>query len=244
MTKKLLRISTAVAVVNYFRGLILKGHMKPGDTIPSERSLMEELGISRFSLREGLARLNALGIIDVRHGKASCVCDSVSASALTDVFLPLFSSPNPGPKLRMFFDLIHARIILEKAMFSKAAELRTGKDLKVLQQILDKAAENFDDTDQFAELDYQFHQEVGRIANNRILSAMQEMLHINVQNFIRTNVRNRSSRKRSFEDHKKLFECIKNRQTVRVESMIEEHIETCREHYIRISSGKSVRTRS
>lgn len=242
--QKLLRISTAEAVVNHFRGLIQRGLMKPGDTLPSERSLMEELCISRFSLREGLARLNALGIIDVHHGKGSCVCDGVSSSALTDVFLPLLSSPNSDPKSRIFFDLIDARIILEKAMFSKAAESRTDKDLKALRRILDMAEENFDNPDQFAELDYQFHQEVGHISNNRFLSAMQEMLHTNVQDFIRKNVRDRSSRKRAFEYHRKLYNCIKNRQTIRVVPLIESHIQTCQKHYMRISSTEKRHART
>jgi DNA-binding FadR family transcriptional regulator len=225
--KKLKRISASEAVVNHFRGLLQVGDLQPGDELPSERALTEELGISRFSLREGLARLNALGIIDVHHGKGAVVCRNVEPSILNDVFLPFLSNP----ETQSVADLIEARIVLEKAMFAKAAEVRSDEDVEKLREIVVETVENFEDIESFARLDYLFHQEVARIAGNRILGAMQEMLHTNIQDFIFKSVQDKSVRKKAKEDHCRLFECIKNRYTQQVVSVIEEHIRTCRIHY-------------
>jgi hypothetical protein len=46
------RLSTSEAVVNYFIKKIIKGHIVPGDKIPSERLLQNQLQISRFSFRD------------------------------------------------------------------------------------------------------------------------------------------------------------------------------------------------
>jgi DNA-binding transcriptional MocR family regulator len=62
-TVRLSKISTADAVVNHLKKQIEDGLLKPGGKLPSERLLQQELSVSRFTLREALARLSALGII-------------------------------------------------------------------------------------------------------------------------------------------------------------------------------------
>lgn len=46
------RFSTSEAVVNYFIKKIKEGHLIPGDMLPSERLLQNQLQISRFSFRD------------------------------------------------------------------------------------------------------------------------------------------------------------------------------------------------
>lgn len=46
------------------------GKFSPGDKMPSERTLTEELGIGRTALRQVLARLVAEGVLEV-HGRSS-----------------------------------------------------------------------------------------------------------------------------------------------------------------------------
>ena len=77
MENGLQRYTTAEVVVNYFRKEIESGNLKPGLQLPSERVLQKQFGISRFSLREGLARLSALGIIQIQHGKGSFIASDV-----------------------------------------------------------------------------------------------------------------------------------------------------------------------
>ncbi|BBX75038.1 FadR family transcriptional regulator [Mycobacterium shinjukuense] len=54
---------------------ILDGVFPPGSTLPPERDLAERLGVNRTSLRQGLARLQQMGLIEVRHGSGSVVRD-------------------------------------------------------------------------------------------------------------------------------------------------------------------------
>ncbi|MGB5797219.1 MAG: GntR family transcriptional regulator [Mycolicibacter algericus] len=54
---------------------VLSGEMAPGEVLPNERRLAEVLGVSRPAVREALTRLNAAGLIEVRHGDATTVRD-------------------------------------------------------------------------------------------------------------------------------------------------------------------------
>lgn len=54
---------------------ILGGAFPPGSTLPPERELAEQLGVNRTSLRQGLARLQHMGLIEARHGSGNVVCD-------------------------------------------------------------------------------------------------------------------------------------------------------------------------
>ena len=54
--EKIKKVSTVNATAEYLKKQIEAGRLKPGEQLPSERTLQEELGVSRFTLREALAR--------------------------------------------------------------------------------------------------------------------------------------------------------------------------------------------
>ena len=58
------------------RNLISKGILKPGDKLPSEQILSQQLGVSRPSLREALRGLESEGLIEVRVGNGAYVAES------------------------------------------------------------------------------------------------------------------------------------------------------------------------
>ncbi|ACQ79692.1 GntR domain protein [Beutenbergia cavernae DSM 12333] len=55
------------------RTLIVERGLGPGDLLPTEPELMATLGVSRNSLREAIKGLQAVGIVDVRHGYGTYV---------------------------------------------------------------------------------------------------------------------------------------------------------------------------
>jgi DNA-binding transcriptional regulator YhcF (GntR family) len=101
--------------------MIQQRKLLPGDVLPSEIVLIAELGVSRLILREGLAKLGALEIIQVQQGKGSFVSESINPNSLEDVFLPIFFHSDD----EQFDELLEARIVLEKAMAKKATAHRT-----------------------------------------------------------------------------------------------------------------------
>ena len=54
---------------------ILGGELAPGDRLPPERALSQRLGVSRLTLRAGLAKVAAGGLLSVRQGSGYVVMD-------------------------------------------------------------------------------------------------------------------------------------------------------------------------
>ncbi|MDA7440152.1 GntR family transcriptional regulator, partial [Planktomarina temperata] len=56
------------SVVRQVEQLILRGILRPGERLPSERELAEKLAVSRPSLREALSELQQAGLLTARAG--------------------------------------------------------------------------------------------------------------------------------------------------------------------------------
>src|SRR6516165_6382025 len=65
----------AEEIVQQLRGLILRGTYAPGDKLPPERKLAEELGVNRASLREAIKSLEQMGLVRTRQGDGTRVLD-------------------------------------------------------------------------------------------------------------------------------------------------------------------------
>ena len=60
-------------VVERVRGMIEQGIYKKGDLLPSEKELMEMMGVSRITVREAMRLLSEAGVIHTIKGKGSFV---------------------------------------------------------------------------------------------------------------------------------------------------------------------------
>ncbi|MEI2770636.1 MAG: GntR family transcriptional regulator, partial [Candidatus Competibacter sp.] len=76
------------AIVSQIEQLILEGVLKPGERLPPERELAQELSVSRPSLREAITTLKSRGLLQSRRGGGNFVVDVV-APVLTDPLIEL-----------------------------------------------------------------------------------------------------------------------------------------------------------
>ncbi|MEW1862465.1 FadR family transcriptional regulator [Streptomyces sp. NBC_00669] len=119
--------------------LIVELDLDPGDPLPAEPELMRTLGVSRNSVREALKGLQALGIVDIRHGYGTYVGTAQVLSMAPGL---LFHSrlavrrENPGA-LR---DIVEVRAMLESGLIRRSALELTAADLDRLQAELDALA--------------------------------------------------------------------------------------------------------
>ena len=86
------------AIVSQIEQLILEGVLKPGERLPPERELAQQLNVSRPSLREAMTTLKSRGLLQSRRGGGHYVMDAVSythlAHELTAYATTLCCSPN------------------------------------------------------------------------------------------------------------------------------------------------------
>ncbi len=62
------RQTVSEVVQHYIRDYIVEHKLHPGDQLPPEGDIAETLEVSRVSVRESVKILQALGIVEVRHG--------------------------------------------------------------------------------------------------------------------------------------------------------------------------------
>ena len=74
--KKQVKKEASLVLQDKIKSLIIKQNLKSGDLMPTENELIEQLGVSRSSLREAIKSLEALHILDIRHGVGTFVSES------------------------------------------------------------------------------------------------------------------------------------------------------------------------
>lgn len=227
MTSELQRISTAEAVVNHFKELISTGTLKPGDALPSERALQAELGISRFALREGLARLSALGLITCAQGRASTVNGGVDRRRLGDAFTALAAE---APE-RWSEELFAARRLIEVEAAGLAAEERSAAQLAALRALADQLAGSLEDGEAYARIDLRFHHALVEAAGNRFLDAIHGLLQDQLQAVVVRTVARRGHRTASLEGHRRILAAVAAGDAAGARAAMTAHLDACHSAY-------------
>lgn len=217
----LLKVSTVDAAVNYIKKEIEEGRLKPGDRLPSERELQQLLGVSRLTLREALAKLSALGIVAIAHGKGSFVAGEMNLTSLGDVFLPLFA----GQDIQTTIDFFEARMILEGEAVKLCASRRTATELKRLKEILEKSEAAMNDSGSFGHLDYLFHKEISIISKNVFVQNMMGCLNNYIRDYLLSYAKTPDARTKSHEIHLKIFEYIEAKESENAGRVMRNHLE-------------------
>jgi DNA-binding FadR family transcriptional regulator len=138
----------------------------PEDRAPSELDISREFGVSRVVARETLKILASLDIVDIAQGRRV----TVRPQAEWDYLSPLLAEWLPEEHVdELLRELHQTRELLEPELAAMAAAAITDETLARLRAELDRMAELESDPDAYLEVDHEFHMEICRAANNRIL---------------------------------------------------------------------------
>lgn len=163
-------------IVDAVLGMIGDGVWAPGERLPSQRELASQMGVSLASLREALYSLQAMGVLELRHGSGTYVSNNTVNPGEKLIQLSVLLG---GMDIKMFFE---ARRVIETGLARLAAEHATDEQIEQLFQILkkQKAAFSGGDQEKLHGLDLAFHQLIAEMATNSFLSQINEMLFINL----------------------------------------------------------------
>lgn len=147
--------------------LILDRGLRPGALLPTEAELMEELGVSRNSVREALKALQALDIVEIRHGYGTYV-GQASLMPLADglTFRTLVQLADDTHALA---EILQLREVLEEGLVRRVAVLLTDDELCQLEALVRKMEESADTGAAFPELDREFHETLYRSLGNELV---------------------------------------------------------------------------
>ncbi|SFP81640.1 FadR/GntR family transcriptional regulator [Tranquillimonas alkanivorans] len=212
------------SVVRQIELLILRGVLRPGERLPSERELSEKLGVSRPSLREAVAELQNRGLLTARAGSGIFVAE-VLGSAFSPALARLFSTHEEA-----VFDYIAFRRDMEGLAVERAARLGSNTDLKVVNTICEKmetahAGRNPADE---ARLDAQFHLAIVEASHNvvmlHMMRSMFELLREGVFYNRQVMFRQRTTRDMLLDQHRAINDALQARDAPGARAAVEAHL--------------------
>ena len=166
------RSSMYEVVQEEIKSYIVVNALQPGDPLPPETQLAQQLGISRNSVREAVKSLASLGILEVRPGTGLFVRDFSFDPLLENLAFGLLSRRN---ELKELNDVLAVRCHLEYAMAEQAVGVATPEQLKELDRILARMRAATDDGQYSAEADRAFHQTLWKYVDNIIFSKVLDI---------------------------------------------------------------------
>ena len=142
---------------------ILEQGLKAGDPLPPETELAQQLHVSRNSVREAIKALDALGILEARHGTGLFVRDFN--------FDPIVDNLAYGMlfDLKPLVDVLEIRLHLEYSMVDKVIQKATPEQIQRLRGVLDRMLEAAQQGFYSAEADRAFHRHLYDNINNHLL---------------------------------------------------------------------------
>jgi len=162
-------VSVTDEAILQIKRMIVSGELAPGDRLPPEKELSEQLDVSRSSLREAVKALVMFRVLDVRRGDGTFVT-SLSPTVLTEALAFVVELHQD----RTVLELMEVRRILEAAAVRKAVMTITADDLDQLRAEVSIGTDI--DVDELVAHDLRFHGQIARIAGNDYLASLLDSL--------------------------------------------------------------------
>lgn len=143
---------------------LIISRLKSGEKLPTEKTLVSELGISRSMLREILSSYETSGLITVQQGSGRYVNMPDVGTQIVDTW-SIALRVNPS----MLLDLLEIRSILEINAYPKAIDKVTVEQLKRLKTLVDTMTAKASQNEAIIEEDREFHQIIISSAGNALM---------------------------------------------------------------------------
>lgn len=161
------------ALQNDIMDLILHNNLAAGSPLPTEAELCSALGVGRNTLRESLKVLQALGVVEIRHGYGMFVAPT-NFDALTTglTFRGRLSLRQQGKEA---LELVDVRQTLESGLIGQAMTLMTEEHLARIEETVREMESLADQGQALAAVDSEFHRQLFEPLGNELLTHLMSV---------------------------------------------------------------------
>lgn len=150
--------------------LIRQRGLRVGDAMPTELELINELSVSRNSVREAVRALRALGIVEIRHGHGTFVGDA-PLRALSPALTFRALADRSSEDLRGLRDLVDIRELVEVGVANRLVGAFTEESIDHLAQLCDE----MERTNLAPDVDRQFHRTLYAALDNPLVGQLVDV---------------------------------------------------------------------
>lgn len=199
------------------------GVLKPGDKLPAERELAQQLNVGRTTVREALKFLTLSGLLEARRGDGTYVrqgfTDSLSQQIQWSVLLSM-------TEVDM---IVEVREGLEVKAAILAAKRATPEDIEkigVFRQLLDIEGR---DIERETDLDLEFHNAIAKASHNVLLSSLMLSLQNILRQYITLSNQMTDRIETTVAEHQAVYDAIAAKDPDAAERAMMEHLTISRE---------------
>jgi GntR family transcriptional repressor for pyruvate dehydrogenase complex len=221
------RAKTYELVVRRIKEEIFAGRLRPGDRLPGERQLSEQLQVSRPSVREAVRILQAMEIVRTTPGagpSSGLVISAEPSRALTGLL-----GLHVALSSYSVAEVMSVRMALEMQAVRTLAEGVEERDLSGVEQALEGMSDPDLPRVEFHDLDTEFHVQLARGTGNALLTDLMMALRESVRQPMDEAFADEPSwpaRQRTLvREHVEISEAVRAGDAARAEDLMRRHID-------------------
>lgn len=211
--KKINRSSVVQRVIDRLTEAIVSGELKPGDRIPTEMELAEQMGVARNSIREAVKILVYIGVLEIRRADGTFVCDGFSESLIDPMVYGIILNQQNEQELNELRTMIESgvmRLAIEKASDKELAELK--EHLGVMKASMTQKNPNVDEV---FEIDNKFHDMIADMGHNAMvlkINAITRVLTHSIRYYSVKGMLESGRGEELYEAHEEVYHMLERRQ--------------------------------
>jgi len=210
-------------VIDQIKDMIKSGQLKRGDRLPSERDLVEQLQVSRTSIREALSALQMISLIESRHGDGNFIRTELGPHFLEPLSI-LFLLDKRSP-----WEVLEFRLILEVNCAALAAKKATLEQIEDIHQAFLELQANQTNEVQNIQLDKKLHYTIAKATDNRILlnvlNSISDLIDYSISDTRSRILMDPANQQTLIEQHYGLYEAIADRNSDLAAERMRRHLE-------------------
>jgi DNA-binding FadR family transcriptional regulator len=198
----------AESVKRAIADFITRSGLAPGERLPTERQLMEGLGVGRSTVREVIRELQALGVLESRKGSGTYLLRPISADA---IHVPLVI--DTSTLRNRLLQTLDVRRGLEVEASALAAERADADDISVMREKLEEMERVHHLKGTAGREDLAFHLAIYDATHNPLFRQLLGQMREAFESFWDKPFDRPDFARRSFPFHRELFDAIRLRDT-------------------------------
>jgi len=202
---------------------IRSGELNPGDRLDSVDLLAEKLQVSRSAVREALAALKAMGLIEIKQGSGTFVKQFPENKLDFPLSTSILAHKENVPHL------LELRKIIEVGTAVSAARRRTNEDIERLKTILEKMKTVQGDGELGEKVDFEFHMAIADASHNPLLPNLLDQVSGLTIDLMRETRKiwlfsKQTTIEQLYDEHMQIFLAIKQQNTELAELAMHSHL--------------------
>jgi GntR family transcriptional repressor for pyruvate dehydrogenase complex len=207
-------------IVDQIRRAILRGELKIGDRLPSEKDLAKNFGVSKASLREAYRVLEAYGLLEIKQGMSGgAFVKQVDMKTIKDGLVNYFFFQNPS-----IHEYTQLRMFIEPQVVTLCATQITENDIEYLENNIIEMEKEPDGENFMSDLDCAFHKKLVDITRNTVISLIVESVQTALINVKRMLHMDHAFLMMVCEGHKRIVESLRERDPEKASQFMMQHI--------------------